>query len=129
MTISMQTIRAFNETKSSIQTAIQYGIGKYTQKDMHEKSQQWIDNFINRAPKRTPKVLFSELCAYRDGFLDAMIEGKTIFLYNVEGKFYKTSHSQGIELPEWRELPRDQWGTLGEHGGIYWKETLNVYFK
>lgn len=130
MTISNETIRRFNETKTSIRCAIDRGIDKQTQKEIYSRAWAWIDGFKENAPKRTPKSMFVELRAYAEGYFDASVEGKTVFLYNVNGTFYKTNNStdKDLILPVWDTLPREQWDKLGDHGGIYWKSTLLPFF-
>ena len=79
--------------------------------------------------KRTPKYLHAALSAYFDGYYDAVMKNQTIFLYKVDGVFYKlgTSHQKHLDMPCWDELPREKWDSLCDHGGSYWKDSLNRF--
>lgn len=123
-----KTICRYNETKASIRICIESGINKLTSREIRAKYMDWIDGFKSYSPKRTPKSFYDGLMQYAEGYFDASVKGKTVFLYNVDGKFYRTEKDKDIDLPVWSELPRNMWDKLGDHGGIYWKATLNPFF-
>ena len=128
MTISNLTIERFNSTKSSLLILANYAIGNYDQREANRRAMQWIEDFKEKSPKRTPSTMANQLWAYWDGLKDGMWNKETIFLYNVDGQFYTVSHDKLEGLPSWDELPREQWGELGEKGGIYWKKNLSPFF-
>lgn len=79
--------------------------------------------------KRTPQHLGASLRQYAEGYFDALATDQTVFLYNVNGQFYKLGLScqKDLPFPCWDELPRSMWDKLGEYGGIYWRKTLKPY--
>lgn len=75
------------------------------------------------------------LRAYLEGYMSAILHlielNEVWFLYKVPGakgsEFYSIGSSQGSAFPNWRELPREMWGELGQYGGLYWKTNLKPY--
>lgn len=128
MTISNLTIKRFNSTKASLLILANYAIGNYDQRESNRRAMQWIEDFKEKSPKRTPKTMTSQLWAYWDGLKDGLWNKETTFLYNVEGQFYTVSHDKLEGLPSWDELPREQWDGLGDKGGIYWKKNFTPFF-
>ena len=132
MRLSNITMQKFNDTKSFIRVTITGNIRtqKLTTLEIQQKCLNAIAQFKNSIPQKPAKMrdhLTDSLSAYREGFFDCAIEGKTVFLYLVDGKFYRTGNvPENLEhLPKWDTLPRNLWDDLGEHGGIYWVDTLN----
>lgn len=128
MNYSLSYLRLFNETKASLKILAFYSVGRYTQLEASERAQAWITGFIEKAPKSLPKGEIGRLWAYWEGLKDAAWNDQTVFLYKVGGKFYSVSHSKTPEFPSWDTLPREQWDSLGEHGGIYWRGTYAPFY-
>lgn len=127
MTISNLTLNRYNSTKVSLATLAQYAIGNYTQQEAFKRARQWIEDFKEKSPKRTPKSIYSNLWAYWDGLTEAAWGGQTIFIYNYKGQFYTTNNDTLPGFFAWDALPREDWDKLGEHGGIYWKSNLTPF--
>lgn len=126
--LSMEQLRRFNEAKAQIRVKINHGVGEKTQSEILQACYAVVDNYVEHSPKQWPKYYATSLMEYTQGYFDGKCDGQTVFLYMVDGKFYRTSHTQELEFPVWNELPREQWDKLGDHGGLYWKTTLKPYF-
>lgn len=127
MACSMVTVNKINSFKTSIVVFMNTAKNNKTQKDILSWRNESLECLIKSLPKKErTRILKSSLLAFSDGYYRATTENATIFLYNVNGNFYKTEKEK-IDLPSWRELPEEYWPELGKHGGIYWRETLKPF--
>lgn len=124
---SYQTIQRINEIKSSIAVYMNAAKNHMTQKEILQLRNEWLQCSVMNLPKKEQtRILKASLLAFSEGYFQAITENATVFLYNVDGKFYKTNHCD-LNFPCWDQLPREQWDKLGEKGGIYWRETLKPF--
>ena len=80
---------------------------------------------MRKANPSYPNWVFDDARKHWRGYTDAIIEDWTVFLYRVNGKFYRCNNTRGFDdMPIWEALPREMWDSLGDHGGIFWRETL-----
>ena len=80
--------------------------------------------------KRTPKRLQEQLREYANGLQEAYIEEKVVFLYKINGEFYRTgTNNYNNNMPVWDTLPRELWADIGQYGDLYWRDSLKPYFK
>lgn len=107
----------------AVNMAVTYG---HTQEKMLTEINAIIDN-EKRIKKSTPKYVLYGYRQYSEALIDVLVKPKIVFLYKVNGQFYKTNHSK-LELPVWDVLPREQWDSLGNYGGMYWSNTFMPYF-
>ena len=77
--------------------------------------------------KKVPNNMLQYIHGYDHAMYDTFMKERVIFLYCVEGKFYKTQNSVEIDLPVWDVLPREMWGKLSEHGGFYYHKSLKKF--
>ena len=123
-------LNRYNDAKTQLRTLVKLAVDlqRKTQKEILKEKEEIISGIFGHN-KKTPRYLAASLNNYFDGFYDAMIAGHTVFLYNIEGQFYKLGHSyqKGLDFPTWDTLPREKWGSLKEYGGIYWRKTLKPF--
>ena len=77
--------------------------------------------------KKIPNTMMQFIRGYDRAMYDRFMEERLVFLYKVDGKFYKTKNSVKMDLPKWDELPREMWDKLGDCGGYYFRETLKKF--
>ncbi len=77
--------------------------------------------------KKIPNTMMQFIRGYDRAMYDRFMEEKLVFLYCVDGKFYKTNNSDKMDLPKWDELPHEMWGNLSDNGGFYFRETLKKF--
>ena len=77
--------------------------------------------------KKLPERMMQFIRGYDRAMYDRFMEERLVFLYEVDGKFYKTKNSVKMDLPKWDELPKEMWNNLGDCGGYYFRETLKKF--
>ena len=97
---------------------------KYSQAKIIERRNQIIASL-----PEFPRYIRSGIAQYFDGMYEAYQRQHTVFLYLVDGKFYKTNHYKEEDLPSWDTLHREEWGNLSDKGGLFYKFTHEVFFK
>jgi len=124
-------LKRYQDAKLQLRTLVNTAIitQTKTQKEILTERSKIVSNVLAHN-KKTPRYLAASLNDYFDGFYEALVKDKTVFLYNVGGQLYKLGKSSqsDINLPAWDTLPREQWDMLGSCGGSYWRKTLNVFF-
>ena len=82
-----------------------------------------ISAVINMAAahKGLPRYEVGKLHAYNAGIYDTYRFDRFIFLYCVNGQMYGARENVN-NLPNWRELPKAEYDTLADKGGLYWRK-------
>ena len=103
---------------------IYFGSWELDSKKLYEEKDS-IYAFLKE--KKIPERMMQFVRGYDRALYDRFMEERLVFLYEVDGKFYKTQNSVKMDLPKWDELPREIWNKLGDCGGFYYRETLKKF--
>ena len=71
--------------------------------------------------KGLPRYEVGKLHAYNAGIYDIYRFDRFIFLYCVNGQMYGARETVN-NLPNWRELPKEEYDALADKGGLYWRK-------
>ena len=77
--------------------------------------------------KKVPQTIITFLNGYDNALYDLFMQQRVVFLYEVDGKLYKTQNSVPVDLPCFDVLPREEWNKLSDCGGFYYRDTLKKY--
>jgi hypothetical protein len=79
-----------------------------------------LDHIIATFPSRAHKFMKAELRAYQTGYLTAIEDSHTRFLYLYKNKFYAPRESVDTGFTPWDKIPHEDWENLADYGGVYW---------
>lgn len=79
-----------------------------------------LDSIIATFPSKAHQFMKAELRAYQMGYLAAIEEEHTRFLYFYKRRFYAPHESRDTGLTPWDQIPHEDWGKLSQYGGRYW---------
>lgn len=131
MNYSNRFIEDYNNTKRSIINVIKFQAQyqEWTQKELLAECHRMIDDFMARRVQ-TPKVHGSVLRGVLDTAMALLVDHLPVYLYNIDGKFYKTNTqaSKHLDFPLWDTLPREQWNGIANYGGLYWPNSLKPFY-
>lgn len=104
--------------------SIYFGAYERDSKSLYEEKAK-IYSFLKE--KKLPERMMQYIRGYDHALYDRFMSERLVFLYEVDGKFYKTKNSVKMDLPKWDELPKEIWNNLGNCGGYYFRETLKKF--
>lgn len=79
-----------------------------------------LDEIVAAFPSKAHQFMKAELRSYQMGYLAAIEEEHTRFLFLYRRKFYAPRESADTGLTPWDEIPHEDWANLSSYGGRYW---------
>ena len=95
---------------------------------MHEGRNSILAQFYARTEQKAPNWVSHNAAQWYEGYLEAVLETNTNFLYLYEGKFYSTQASLHTGFPRWDTISQGLWSEVGDFGGSFWTtKPRNLY--